>query len=141
MMSELANDITTDLVKELLTEDGYEVITASDDDVFHVKDTESGLTITCALQDNILFNTLPCFTLDSNRVTLELTRMLLDAENGISTSAFQIFELPNGHFSVALTNFCKLQDLGHEDRDDILSCITFLLVDVVAARSLLADWI
>ena len=33
-------------------------------------------------------------------------------------------------------NFCKLEDLGHEDQDDILACVHFLLVDVCAARQL-----
>ena len=33
----------------------------------------------------------------------------------------------------------KLEDLGHEDQDDILACVHFLLVDVLAARQLLSD--
>jgi hypothetical protein len=40
---------------------------------------------------------------------------------------------------VTLNNFCKLQDMGPEDADDILSCAHFLLVDVMSARRLLGD--
>ena len=39
---------------------------------------------------------------------------------------------------VTLNNFCKLQEMGPDDEDDILSCVSFLLVDVLHARDLLA---
>jgi hypothetical protein len=39
---------------------------------------------------------------------------------------------------VTLNNFCKLQDMGTDDQDDILSCVHFLLVDVMSARRLLS---
>ena len=48
---------------------------------------------------------------------------------------------PNGKYNVALTNFCKLQSLGPDDHDDMLSCLSFLFVDVVAARQLLAEFV
>ena len=139
--STIASEIAADLIKERLCEEGYEIVSTSDEDVFQVKDLESGLIVTCALQDNILFNTLPCFTLSADQITLEVSRRLLDADNGIATSAFQLYELPNGQHSVALTNFCKLQSLGEDDHDDILSCLSFLFVDVMAARQLLADFV
>jgi hypothetical protein len=41
--------------------------------------------------------------------------------------------------SVTLNNFCKLQDLGPEDEDDILSCVSFLLADVVHAQQLIGQ--
>ena len=47
---------------------------------------------------------------------------MLAADNGISTSHFQLYDTGNGSVSVTLNNFCKLQDLGSEDEDDILSC-------------------
>ena len=34
-------------------------------------------------------------------------------------------------------NFCKLQEMGPDDQDDILSCVHFLLVDVLEARQLI----
>jgi hypothetical protein len=61
---------------------------------------------------------------------------MLDAANGISTSAFQIYDNGGGKVTVTLNNFCKLQEMGPEDEDDILSCVHFLLVDVMTARRL-----
>ena len=61
----------------------------------------------------------------------------LAAGNGISTSYFQLYDTGGGKVAVTLNNFCKLQDMGPEDEDDILSCVHFLLVDVMEARRLL----
>ena len=140
-MSQTSTPIAADLVRNLLSEEGYEVIPGEDASLFHVRDLESGLRITCVLEENILFNTVPCYSTAEENITLELTRQLLDAENGITTSSFHLYKVPDGQVRVVLNNFCKLQDLGPEDRDDILSCITFLLVDVVAARSLLSEFL
>ena len=63
---------------------------------------------------------------------------MLAANNGISTSYFQLYEAGEGKVAITLNNFCKLQDLGADDEDDILSCVHFLLVDVMTARHLLA---
>ncbi len=103
----------------------------------HVRNLESGITVTCVLQDNILFNTLPCFSLAADKIDLELTRLLLDAENGISTSSFQLYRREDETFALTLNNFCKLQEMGPDDHDDILSCLQFIEVDVYAARELL----
>ena len=43
----------------------------------------------------------------------------------------------NGNVAVTLNNFCKLQDMSADDEDDILSCVHFLLVDVMTARRVL----
>ena len=64
---------------------------------------------------------------------------MLAADNGISTSYFQLYEAGSGTVAMTLNNFCKLQDMGPEDEDDILSCVHFLLVDVMTARRLLGD--
>ena len=45
--------------------------------------------------------------------------------------------LGNGKTAITLNNFAKLQSLGEDDRDDILSCISFLVGDVCEARDLL----
>ena len=141
MSQDSSTPIAADLVKNLLSEEGYEVIPGEDENLFHVRDLESGMRITCALEENILYNTLPCYSTAEGNITLEFTRLLLDGENGITTSSFNLYNMPDGQVRVALNNFCKLQDLGPEDRDDILSCITFLLIDVVAARSLLSEFL
>ena len=62
---------------------------------------------------------------------------MLSGTNGISTSSFRLFETDDGKTSITLNNFCKLQDMGSEDRDDILSLVGYLLVDIIAARDLL----
>jgi len=140
-MTDFSNaEISVDLVKELLSEEGFEVVSTDDPQLFEVRDVDSGISIHCALQDNILFNTLPCFTIADEAVTLELARKLLDGNNGIDTSAFELYPASDGKVSVVLENFCKLQALGPEDRDDIVSCLSFLAADVIAARDLLEDY-
>jgi len=62
---------------------------------------------------------------------------LLASDNGISTSYFQLYDAADGQLAVTLNNFCKLQDMGTDDEDDILSCVHFLLVDVMTARRVL----
>ena len=63
---------------------------------------------------------------------------MLAADNGISTSHFQLRDAAGGQVSVTLNNFCKLRDMGPDDEDDILSAVHFLLVDVMSARRLLS---
>jgi hypothetical protein len=63
---------------------------------------------------------------------------MLASDNGVSTSSFQLYDAGDGNVTITLNNFCKLQDLGPEDEDDILSCVHFLLVDVMTARRLLS---
>ena len=71
-------------------------------------------------------------------ITPDVMERMLDADNGISTSAFSLYKAPDGKVAINLNNFCKLQDLGADDEDDILSCVHFLLVDVMSARRLLS---
>jgi hypothetical protein len=70
-------------------------------------------------------------------VTPEIMAAMLAADNGISTSSFQLYDAGEGKVAITLNNFCKLQDMGIEDDDDILSCVHFLLVDVMTARRVL----
>ena len=37
---------------------------------------------------------------------------MLAADNGISTSSFQLYDAGDGKVTVTLNNFCKLQDMG-----------------------------
>jgi len=63
-------------------------------------------------------------------------RKMLASDNGISTSHFQLYETGDD-VAITLNNFCKLQELGPDDEDDILSCVSFLLADVVHAKQLI----
>jgi hypothetical protein len=66
-------------------------------------------------------------------------RKMLAADNGISTSYFQIHDAGDGNLTITLNNFCKLQQLDADDRDDILSCVGFVLADVLPARELIGQ--
>ena len=85
-----------------------------------------------------MFFTLPCVTVARSAVTPEIMATMLASDNGISTSSFQLYNAGDGNVTITLNNFCKLQDLGPEDEDDILSCVHFLLVDVMTARRVLS---
>ncbi len=120
----------------LLSKEGYAVDRAGDQ-LLRVREPSSGFQLTCALERNILFNTLVCLALPVEKVDLNLTRRMLAADNGISTSSFQLIQRPDNTVMITLNNFCVLQDLGPEDEDDILSCLAFLAADSLAARELL----
>ena len=102
-----------------------------------IRDLESGISVSCVLEQDILYNTVSCQVVDSGSVSGALMARMLDAQNGISTSSFQLYDLGNGKTAITLNNFAKLQSLGEDDRDDILSCISFLVGDVCEARDLL----
>ena len=70
-------------------------------------------------------------------VTPEIMATMLASDNGVSTSSFQLYDAGSGKVTVTLNNFCKIQNMGPEDEDDILSCVHFLLVDVMTARRVL----
>jgi hypothetical protein len=125
-------------IHALLAERGYEVSESSNDTLI-VREVESGVAIHAVLQGSILYFSLPCTTVAKSALKPELLWKMLAADNGISTSSFQLYETAGGKVAVTLNNFCKLQDLGADDEDDILSCVHFLLVDVLSARSLLND--
>lgn len=133
-----SDTITLSDVEAVLAQEGYEVF-QHDDSLLTVRDTESGVTLQAVLEDNVLYLTVSCVTVASSAITLELTRKMLDAQNGISTSAFQLYDQGSGKVAITLNNFCKLQAMGEDDHDDILSCVEFLLADVIDARGLLGD--
>lgn len=123
-------------ITALLSKEGYAVDPVGDQ-MLRVREPASGLQLTCALERNILFNTLVCLALPVEKVDLDLTRRMLAADNGISTSSFQLIQRSDDTVMITLNNFCVLQDLGPEDEDDILSCLAFLAADSLAARKLL----
>jgi hypothetical protein len=135
---DVADGVTTDQVQALLTEQGYEVPTPKQG-ALTIRDLESGIVMHAVLQENVLFCTVSCLVVDDSAVSPELMRKMLDADNGISTSGFQLYKRQDGRVAITLNNFCKLQAMGDDDKDDILSSLEFLLVDVCAARDLLAE--
>jgi len=123
-------------VAELLAHNGYDVQDAASG-VLLVRDLETNVAFQAALQGNILFLTLNLTSVPTASITAAMMRQMLDANNGISTSAFQLYDIQDGQTAITLNNFCTLQDMGPEDRDDILSSASYLMVDLVAARDLL----
>jgi len=123
-------------IHALLAERGYEITQASGN-TLKIREVDSGLSIQAVLEGDILYFSLVCTVVPKSKVTADVMHKMLAADNGISTSYFQLYEAKDGKTAVTLNNFCKLQDLGADDTDDILSCVHFLLVDVISAKNLL----
>ena len=128
--------IHADQIKALLAEQGYEVSEPAPG-VLRVLELHSGVAVQAVLEGEILFLSLTCTVVPESAITPRIMRTMLDAHNGISTSYFQLYSAGDGKVAVTLNNFCKLENLGPDDEDDILACVHFLLVDVMAARQLL----
>jgi hypothetical protein len=124
-----------DRIGSLLAEKGYEV-SATGGNILKVREVTSGVALQAVLEGDILFFSLTCTVVAPSAITPDVMRKMLAADNGISTSYFQLYNTADGKVAVTLNNFCKLQDMGPEDEDDILSCVHFLLVDVLEARRL-----
>ncbi len=112
-------------------------ISELDGSVLKIQDLESGISLRAVLEGEILFLPHICMVVPRSKITPELMYKMLTADNGISTSHFQLYDAGSGQISITLNNFCKLQDLGPDDEDDILSCVSFLLADVVHAKDLI----
>ncbi|HUI42887.1 MAG TPA: hypothetical protein VL523_13055 [Terriglobia bacterium] len=123
-------------IHALLAEKGYEVSEPAPD-TLNIRELSSGISVHAVLQGDILFLSLVCTVTEWGNITPDLMARMLAADNGISTSGFQLYNAGPGKVAVTLSNFCKLQDLGADDEDDILSCVHFLMVDVWTARRLL----
>src|SRR5579871_6039852 len=127
MTATIAN-IQAGQIKSLLADRGYEV-TEPTPGVLRVKELHSGVAVQAVLEGDILFLSLTCTVVPEKALTPKIMRSMLDAHNGISTSYFQLYNAGDGNLAITLNNFCKLENLGPEDEDDILSCVHFLLVD------------
>jgi len=125
-------------IHALVAEKGYEVSEPAPDRL-KITEVESGVTLQAVLQGDILFLSLVCTVVPRAKITPEIMGRMLSADNGISTSYFQLYDAGQGTTAVTLNNFCKLFDMGPEDEDDILACVHFLLVDVLTARRLLGN--
>jgi len=137
MTAQIAS-IHADQIKALLAEKGYEV-TEPTPGVLRVQELHSGVAVQAVLAGDILYLSLTCTVALEAAITASMMRAMLDGHNGISTSYFQLYDAGEGRTAITLNNFCKLEDLGPEDQDDILSCVHFLLADVVVARQILGD--
>ncbi|HEY1184084.1 MAG TPA: hypothetical protein VGE89_07860 [Bryobacteraceae bacterium] len=124
-------------IHALLAEKGYEVSEPAPD-TLTIREVERGVTARAVLQGDILFLSLVCTVAPKAAITPEIMASMLAAGNGISTSYFQLYDAGDGKLAVTLNNFCKLLDWGPEDEDEVLSCVHFLLVDVMTARQLLS---
>lgn len=109
------------------------------ENVLRIEEVDSGIALRAVLEGDILFLSLVCMVVEKRQITPELMHKMLAADNGISTSHFQLYEAGDGNVAVTLNNFCKLQDMGPEDEDDVLSCVSFLLADVVHAKDLIGE--
>lgn len=127
---------TLEQIHALLASKRYSV-TEAGNGILRIQEVESGITIQAVLESDILFLSLVCATVPAAKVTPAVMRKMLSVDSGISTSHFQLVDSGDGNTTVTLNNFCKLQDMGPEDEDDILSCVSFLLADVVHAKDLL----
>ena len=125
-------------IHALLAERGYEVSEPASD-TLKIRELSSGIVVQGVLQGEIMFFTLTCTVVPSSSITPELMAKVLESDNGIHTSHFQLYDAGEGKAAITLNNFCKLQEMGPDDEDDILSCVHFLLVDVMSARHLLGN--
>ena len=95
---------------------------------------ESGVTARAVLQGDILFLSLVCTVAPKAAITPEIMASMLAADNGISTSYFQLYDVGGGKLAVTPEQLLQAAGLGPEDEDEVLSCVHFLLVDVMTAR-------
>jgi hypothetical protein len=121
-------------IHALLAERGYEVSETAPN-TLKIREVDSGVVVQAVLEGDICFFSLTCTIVPNSALTADVMRQMLDADNGISTSHFQLYNV-GGQVAVTLNNFCKLQEMGPDDEDDIQSCVHFLLVDVMTARRL-----
>ena len=129
---------TLEQIHALLAAKRY-AVTESGDSMLRIQEVDSGIALQAVLEGEILFLSLVCMSVPAARITPALMRKMLTSDNGISTSHFQLYETGDGNIAITLNNFCKLQELGPDDEDDILSCVSFLLADVVHAKALIGD--
>jgi hypothetical protein len=127
---------TLEQIHALLAAKRYSV-TETGNGGLRILEVDTGISLQAVLESEILFLSLLCMSVPAAKITPALMRKMLASDNGISTSHFQLYETADGNVAITLNNFCKLQDLGPDDEDDILSCVNFLLADVIHAKDLI----
>ncbi len=133
-MTQIGRNII-DRVREVLAESGYEIVT-QDIHSLRVRELSTGVVINSVLESDVLFNTVSCMLMDSSSVSAEMMQTMLDAENGISTSFFQLYNAGDGKTNITLNNYCMLLSTNLDSEEDILSCFCFLIADTFAALEL-----
>ena len=131
---------TLSQIEVLLAQNGYEVEEGANG-VLHVRDLETGVSFQTALEGTVLYMTLKLIDVKRAEITPEMMRRMLEADNGISTSSFKLYQEGDGKTAITLNNFCTLQNMGNEDEDDILSLAGYLMADLMEARELLGPMI
>ena len=126
-------------IHALLAERGYEVSETAPDSL-KIREVDSGVAIQAVLAGRypVLFAGLhgrAARRRHRRRDGADARRRQRHLHVATSSST----KLADGKVAVTLNNFCKLQDMGADDEDDILSCVHFLLVDVMSARRLVGD--
>lgn len=135
-----ADTPTLSQVEVLLARHGYEV-KETGNGVLQVRDVETGVSFQAALEGSVLYMTLKLIDVPRSAITPEMMRRMLEAGNGISTSAFKLYQEGDGKTAITLNNFCTLQNMGEEDEDDVLSLAGYLMADLMEARELLGPMI
>lgn len=126
-------------IHAFLAERGYEVSEIGPS-TLNIKEVHTGVSVHGVLEGKILFFSLTCTVVPDEAITPTLMGKMLAANNGIHTSHFQLYPAGDGKVAITLANFCKLQEeLDADVEDEILSCVHFLLVDVITARQLLGS--
>ena len=82
-------------IHALLAERGYDVSEPAPD-TLKIRETGSGVTVQAVLAGDILFLSLVCTVVPRAAVTPAIMAQMLAAENGISTSHFQLYEVGGG---------------------------------------------
>jgi hypothetical protein len=131
---------TLSQIEVLLAQNGYHVA-QSGDGVLQVRDLETGVLFRAALEGNVLYMTLKLIDIKRAEITPEMMRRMLEADNGISTSSFKLYQEGDGKTAITLNNFCTLQNMGPEDEDDVLSLAGYLMADLMEARALLGPMV
>lgn len=129
-------EVSAEGVKNIIKELGYEVL-KDGGDVFTISGS-GGIRIICAVEESILNVTVPLISVPVSKITHAIAMNMLWSDNGLATSHIELVR--NGaNANIVLMNYCKLQELGADDRDDIATAIEFIELDVIKARQILAD--
>lgn len=131
----MQTEVSAEGVKNMIKELGYELV---DDkgSVFAIRGS-SGIKILCAVEQEILDITVPLISVPESKLTRELALQMLWSDNGLSTSHLELVRAKGDNVRIILMNYCKLSQLGEDDRDDIETALEFIELDTVRARELL----
>ena len=89
-------------------------------------------TVQAVLEGDILFFSLTCTVVPESAITPELMAKMLAAENGISTSDFQLYDAGDGKVGRHPEQFLRnCRRWGRTMRTISSPCVHFLLVDVI----------